>query len=746
MQFHRLQIIIILFLMSFVLYQPSGVGLTQSDEVPLTFESDRILADAFVLSSETPVITRESGNRYLNGGAVIFHEGQFHLFSNFFNNWPGETLTYYYTSTDGMTWNRAQEEPLFTIDDVPLQGRGALVLSGFVEADGTWVLYYHTFTSGSSQGFIGRATASSPTGDWVFDDTPALSPGGEGEWDDLQVMRVNVIPTDDGYVMYYAGVNAEGSQIGMARSEDGINWEKYDDPATTEAPYAESDPILSPVVEWEENWLGRPEVVLTEDGWVMLYEGGPRGSKTGIAISEDGVNFYRYAQNPMLTTSNMVNEYSFFQGAFFHHMDRYYYLIEAGNGRVGTDIFLYTLDGAIAPIFTASSAAEDTHADVVVADRDNLGNGGDLSIQFEAESIDHELRIFVITPDQDFPLSVALETPHYMTITPSSAMVDVMFSAEIADSNGDVIQEGVPYQVVVLDVENEVLSTPSNTIELLNVGRVFTVLPEIPAAAGGLETDHDGNLYFADFGEGTEAVGNAVYRVTTGGEVEVFFESDALAKGTGNAFDSEGNFYQSGYQSDTVMRVSPTGEVDVFVEDLNGPVGIVIDEENTLYVNNCDNGTIQRITSDGEMSQLVRSSLLSCPNGITRDEAGNLYVSNFRNSAIIRVTPSGEATQLARLPGSNNAHILYHNGILYAVSRGTHRLFTVSLDGEVEQFAGTGERGNQDGALLDATFTLPNDLSLSPDGRILYVNEVVADTDGINYPGVIRAILLPRDA
>ncbi len=358
MRFYTLQIIKIMILMSFVLYQPSDVSLAQTEDMPPTFESEQALAEAFMLTSETPVITREVGNRYLNGGAVIFHDDQFHLFSNFFNSWPGATVTYYYTSTDGMTWTRELEEPLFTIDDVPLRGTGALMLSGFVETDGTWVLYYHTYTSGSSQGYIGRATAASPTGDWVFDDTPALSPGEDGEWDDLQVMRVNVLPVDAGYVMYYAGVNAEGSQIGMARSDDGITWEKYDDPTTTEAPYAESDPILSPVVDWEENWLGRPEVVLTEDGWVMLYEGGSRGSKTGMAISEDGVNFYRYAQNPFLTTSNMVDQNRFFQGALFYQDDRYYYLIEAGNGRVGTDIFLYTLDGPIAPVFTSANSAD----------------------------------------------------------------------------------------------------------------------------------------------------------------------------------------------------------------------------------------------------------------------------------------------------------------------------------------------------------------------------------------------------
>ena len=316
------------------------------DETPATFETSVDIQANLALYDEAPVIERETGGRYLNGGAVIFHEGQFHMFSNFFNSWPGATYSYYHTSSDGQEWTRISEDPIFTVQDVPVQGTGALMLSGLVDND-TWTLYYHTFTSNRSPGFIGRATAPDPSGPWTFDEEPVLSPGSEGEWDDLQVMRVNVLKIDEGdYVMYYAGVDSNGSQIGMARSEDGINWTKYDDPDTTEAPYAESDPIMQPAFDWEGSWLGRPEVVRTDDGWVMLYEGGS-GSQTGIAISEDGIHFARYDRNPILTRENMVNSFSFFQGAFFHNDGSYYYLIEAGNGRIGTDIFLYTIEGPL---------------------------------------------------------------------------------------------------------------------------------------------------------------------------------------------------------------------------------------------------------------------------------------------------------------------------------------------------------------------------------------------------------------
>ncbi len=360
--------------------EPTAIPTNTPEPINTFTTTDEI---AFNLNAETPVIEREQGNKYLNGGAVIFHDGQFHLFSNYFNSWPGRTTTYYFTSPDGEAWTRALDEPLFTIDDVPLLGDGALMLDGLVLADGTWVLYYHTFSSVGRTNLIGRATADNPTGPWTFDETPTLAPGGAGEWDDRHVMRVNVLPHEtEGYVMYYAGVASSGkSQIGLAFSADSRTFTKYDDPSTTAAPYAESDPImLSGQVEWESSKLGRPEVVRTADGWVMLYEGGG-GNHTGLAISQDGIHFDRYAANPILTRDEMPQGYTFFQGAFFHQDDTYYYLIEAGNGHIGTDIFLFTHEGSLLEAGGGESAETLTFDFTLQRGRDNPalddGSGSD---------------------------------------------------------------------------------------------------------------------------------------------------------------------------------------------------------------------------------------------------------------------------------------------------------------------------------------------------------------------------------
>ncbi|MBL0347004.1 hypothetical protein [Candidatus Villigracilis affinis] len=56
---------------------------------------------------------------------------------------------------------------------------------------------------------------------------------------------LHVIETDDGYRMYYSGTDGMGgSTTCMATSSDGTQWTKYNDPATTEVQYQESDPCF----------------------------------------------------------------------------------------------------------------------------------------------------------------------------------------------------------------------------------------------------------------------------------------------------------------------------------------------------------------------------------------------------------------------------------------------------------------------------------------------------------------------
>ncbi len=271
--------------------------------------------------------------------------------------------------------------------------------------------------------------------------------------------------------------------------------------------------------------------------------------------------------------------------------------------------------------------------------------------------------------------------------------------------------------------------------------RVVTLVDELPAATGGVTTDAAGNLYVADIGQIPSRRGNTVYRITPEGGFEVYAQGEALLGASGNAFDSLGNLFQANFSGREVSRITPDGQI-TSVGRASGPVGIAIDADGNLFVAECTGQSILRITPDGESSTIAQGSPLNCPNGITIDDKGNLYIANFGNGWVVRMGPDGQLARLAELPGGNNGHLVFLDGRLFVVDRGSHQIYVVSLDGEVALLAGSGERGWEDGSALEASFSLPNGIAASPDGSALYVNQVRRDIGALNYPSSVRVILL----
>jgi len=283
---------------------------------------------------------------------------------------------------------------------------------------------------------------------------------------------------------------------------------------------------------------------------------------------------------------------------------------------------------------------------------------------------------------------------------------------------------------------------------------VTTLTPPQPTNfSGDLAVDANGDILVADFGVLlNNANGTLVWKVTPQGDFSVF--ASGFSGASGNTIDAQGNLFQSNIAASRVDRVTPDGTRTTFAtagDGISNPVGLAHDSAGNLYVSNCGNSTIQMITPQGVGSTFSSSGFLSCPNGLTIDEADNLYAANFNNRNIIKLTPDAQASLFARTPTSQskpnggNGHIIYGNARLYVVSNASHQVFEVSLDGDVTLIAGSGTRGRADGPLLEAQFSLPNGVGLSPDGSVLYVNdsESLLNNNDI-APNVIRVIPLPN--
>jgi sugar lactone lactonase YvrE len=270
---------------------------------------------------------------------------------------------------------------------------------------------------------------------------------------------------------------------------------------------------------------------------------------------------------------------------------------------------------------------------------------------------------------------------------------------------------------------------------------VETVVAELDAATGGIAVDSDGVIYVADIGPAPARNGTRIYRIEVDGSVGLLVDDERLRGASGNAIGPDGVLYQASLGTGAVYAVEPDGTVRTVADQgLRRPVGIAVDPDGVLYVADCGGLEIVRIDKDGVAETYARSSLFTCPNGITLGNDGSIYVANFSNGKILRVDTAGEVTELVTLPGANNGHLVYLDGLLYVAGRGANQVFVVTLDGRFDVYAGAGERGSDDGSANEATFSLPNGIAIGPDGSLL-INQVTATEGSANHPTAIRRIV-----
>ena len=211
----------------------------------------------------------------LNPSVVRFRNAYLNLYSGY----DGHTWhTGLATSSDGLHWQK--------------QGR-VLSPSGwegaYIAANGSAVVVANEILYWYQAGDPTQiAMARSPDGrSWTKNPEPVLGTGPRGSFDERGVADPYVIRLGDHFYLYYLGTDrARRQRLGVARSDDGVHWDKL-----------RSNPLLelgSPGA-FDEMGLGEP-AVWSSGGWYwMLYTGRARGERRriGLAKSSDGVRWER---------------------------------------------------------------------------------------------------------------------------------------------------------------------------------------------------------------------------------------------------------------------------------------------------------------------------------------------------------------------------------------------------------------------------------------------------------------------
>lgn len=309
-------------------------GEAASPSAPVaTQPGEQVPATAFTFASEEPAVSREQtrvDESFINPGAVIEHEGTFHMFANLFTRFPGPSHVPHLTSEDGITWELAEQRPVFSSDEIEFAQNGAHVSAGFVTDEGTWVLIFETLSS-LNPWFLGRATAPTPEGPWTVDPEPILEPGPEGAIDAGGLSWPSIARVNGTYHLYYTAqaVQRGDGVIAMATSEDGNTWTKAD------------EPVLVAEREWEDESVDRPRVAVTPSGLAMVYSGRDLTTR-GVAYSSDGVTWERDGDLPVITMDDFPASGRSWDAALIYRDGMLHYILEIGPGTSsgGTELYL----------------------------------------------------------------------------------------------------------------------------------------------------------------------------------------------------------------------------------------------------------------------------------------------------------------------------------------------------------------------------------------------------------------------
>lgn len=214
--------------------------------------------------------------------------------------------------------------------------------------------------------------------------------------------------------------------------------------------------------------------------------------------------------------------------------------------------------------------------------------------------------------------------------------------------------------------------------------------------------------------------------------------------------DIAGNVYVADSKNHQVRKITPAGEVSVFAGDgsqgnvdgkgiaarFSVPVYINKDAAGNLYVGDGLNSSIRKITMAADVSSAATG--IYQPYGVAVDALGNLFISQAFNHVLLKITPGGVKTTFA---GSGNRGtqdgkgtaasfnvptglVADAAGNIYVADGGNSIIRKIAPDGTVSTFAGNKSiAGAIDGKGIDASFKSPNGLTIDVLGNIY-----VADT------------------
>ena len=175
------------------------------------------------------------------------------------------------TSPDGIAWQKKQNNPVFSLDSYKLEWAYFLRYFWVMWHGDHYKMWFSAVGKGRYENVESIGLAVSQDGlNWQVYNKPVLEKDVSSVWEDFYVSNPMVVKSGTKYYMFYGGLGRFGllfkENIGVAESLDGIRWTKY-----------EHNPILSATESssaWDREFVTQPRILrIKEDTYYMWYVG-----------------------------------------------------------------------------------------------------------------------------------------------------------------------------------------------------------------------------------------------------------------------------------------------------------------------------------------------------------------------------------------------------------------------------------------------------------------------------------------
>ncbi len=322
----------------------------------------------------------------------------------------------------------------------------------------------------------------------------------------------------------------------------------------------------------------------------------------------------------------------------------------------------------------------------------------------------------------------------------------------------------------------QINTTPATTAQ---VNQIFQYMPLASDSDGDPLSWKVSNLsvlpgWLKFYGSSQNSIVSTLAGTGVSGDVNGDVSVAQFSYPAGLAIDSQDNIYLSEYYSNKIKKITPSGNVSIFVgSDVAGdadgtgsaalfrtPRGLVVDSNDNLYVVDTGNNKIKKVTPAGVVTTFAgsgqqgkldgsgTSASFNNPRGITIDKQGNLYVADSSNYLVRKITPAGDVTTFAGSGVSGNIDgtatqaqfafprdlVVDNDGNVYVSDYGNHNIRKITPAGNVTTFAGSGVAGNTDGLGSAAQFNGPIGIAIDRKGDLY-----VADTNNHSIRKLTKA-------